>query len=169
MKKKYVLNSEQNKEECAQYIADLTNSINKKENGDITDSVLFDYCCLCLSIQYMVGQDHIEIRSIKNDYQERIRNKKRDGFLKGIIEKEYFKFRNQRNKNKDRFYITKCIEFEKCSVPYIFVITIGQEVTQENDYTSYLDSIGEKFYDVLTNKLNLVYNSNEEKDQSKGA
>ncbi|MDR5588534.1 hypothetical protein [Clostridium aquiflavi] len=117
----------------------------------------------------MFGQDHVEIKSIKSDYQERIRNKKRDGFLKGIIEKEFFKFRNQRNKNKDRFYITRCIEFEKGRIPYIFVIAIGQEVTHENDYTKYLDNIGEKFYDVLTNELNLVYNDIKEKNESKGA
>lgn len=169
LKENYAFNHDKYKEECAEYIADLTKRINRKENGDVTDSVLFDYCCLCLSIQYMFGQNHTEIKSIKKEYQEKIRSERRDGFLKGIIEKDYFKFRNQRNANKDRFYITKCIEFEKYSVPYIFVIAIGQEVTQESDYTSYLDDIGEKFYDVLTNKLNLVYNNSEGKEGSKGA
>lgn len=148
--------TQENKEICARYVGKLTTEINNAKSNKITETMINNYCFSVLTIQNMIGKEPIEINNIDKKLQERINKAKRNGFLRGIIEQDMYRFRNKRNANKDRIYITKCLDIKDC--PHIFVITLEAAVMEESNYSEYMNRIGTKFYEILTNDLSIVYN-----------
>lgn len=152
-----LLNPRDNIEEVSKYIKTLISRINnEKDTENITDDIITDYCCLVLTLQCVAGADNISIDNIDIEYQNRINSKKRNGFLRGIIEQDIYKFRNIRNEKKDRVYITKYLPI--MNTPHIFVITLDPVVVEYEKYSEKINAYGQIFTDILTSDLGIVYN-----------
>lgn len=157
LKKSYMDNpTNEMKNKWVKYSSKLTKEINEYSGKKITDNMISKYCYLVLSIQNIIGSEPVVIENIDQELQEKIAKAKRSGFLRGIIEQDLYKFKNNRNGKKNRIYITKYLYIE--NYPHIFVITLDETVNNRKDFSKYLDKVGEKFYDILTNELNIVYN-----------
>lgn len=157
LKKAYISNpTKENKSAWAEYVSKLTEKINKRKTLNVTDTMINNYCYILLSIQNMMGEDPVTLDNIDKELQAKINRTKRSGFLRGIIEQDLYKFKNNRNEKKDRIYITKYLYIENYS--HIFVITLDSAVSKKKNNAEYLDKVGEKFCDILTNDLNVVYN-----------
>lgn len=139
------------------YLNKITKRLKSKSDSEITDAIIFDYCCLTLSYQYFFGENNFEIKDIDKNFRERIDDTKRNGFLRGIIEKDFYKFTHSgRSRKNNRIYITKCLPIQ--NVPHIFAITMSQTVLTMNNYSEFINQVGEKFYEILKKDSDVVYN-----------
>jgi hypothetical protein len=138
------------------YIKKLNDRLQKVANGSISDSNLLDYCCFGMALRNLFV-DEAESFNIDNINENEIKKYKRNGFLEGIIEENFNVFEySGDNPDKKRLYITKILPIE--NKQHMFVISIDSNIKNLNDYFDKLNSISDKFYDILDKKLSLVYN-----------
>ena len=155
VKNNYLTNG--NTEMYAKYMKKLSKRLNEKEQNDITDTVIFDYCCLILSYQYYFEENPFTVNDISEQYKNKINDTKRNGFLRGLIVNDFYKFTHEgRSSKNSRIYITKCLSID--NVPHIVVITLNPSVIGRTDYSDFINQIGDKFYKVLTKDSNMIYN-----------
>lgn len=147
-----------NKQILNNYIKELTNRLRTKEANVITDTIINDYCFLVLATQLLFGDVQIEIKSLNKTFQERINNSKRTGFLRGMIEQNYYVFMHKESGIKyNRVYLTNV--FDVRDIPHMFVITFRPDILQKIGYSDYIEETGIKFYNVLKDELKIVYNN----------
>ncbi|MGE5630885.1 MAG: hypothetical protein ACM3TR_07285 [Caulobacteraceae bacterium] len=140
------------------YIKSLIEQLKKKEQTrHITEDAINKYVLLTLALQLDFDELSFKISELNPEFQDTLNRAKRTGFLRGIIESNYYKFCHLGDSMKGRrIYITKCFSLE--SKPHMFVIVLHPDVINREDYSDYIDYIGEKFYDILSKELNIVYN-----------
>ncbi|MEB8670574.1 hypothetical protein P4G73_27195 [Bacillus cereus] len=84
-------------------------------------------------------------------------NIKRTGFLRSVLEDDFYKFNHEGNSAKvDRIYITKCVPIE--NELFMFVISVNGKIIPKTDWNNSLDKIGKKFYEILNYDLKVVKN-----------
>lgn len=142
------------------YIKKLTDNLienSKEHNLKITDQIVNELSLLMLTMQNYLGQLSFKFESLDEDFIKKIDDYKRTGFLKGILNDNYCKFIHSGNSYKgQRVYVTKCLPIENRN--HMFVIVLNSEVIKREKLGDYLDDIGKKFYDFLSDKTKLVYN-----------
>lgn len=140
------------------YIEVLTKELQKKacNNKKITEDTLNKYSLLILAMQCYLGENSFKLNNINEAFIAKLNELKRTGFLRGLLHGKYYKFRKEGNSHKgQRIYITRCIDIE--SKKHMFVIIINPDGIREG-LGNYLEEIGEKFYQLLLNNTNLIYN-----------
>jgi hypothetical protein len=145
-------------EEFESYMGKLKKRLNDKfikHPYNVTEAVINDYTLLTLALQLDVGDYLFTIDSLDKDFQVRINKAKRNGFLRGIIENTFYKFTHIGDSNKgNRVYITRCLNIER--IPHMFVIVLQPEFLKNENYDDIANEIGEAFYSMLENDLDLV-------------
>lgn len=149
-----------NYDELEKYIKKLIDRLNnkfRKNPNNITDSIINDYSLLTLALQLDFNEVSFTIDELDTEFEKKINNAKRNGFLRGIIENTFYKFVHNGDSNKGkRIYITRCLDIE--NIPHMFVIVLQPSFQKNNYFDEVSNEIGETFYNMLENDLNLVYN-----------
>lgn len=144
-----------------EYIKKLVTKLQNKflkNPQKITEAIINDYCLLTLALQLDFDEVAFTIDGLNSDFQKRINKAKRNGFLRGVIEKNFYKFTHLGDSNKgNRVYITRCLDIE--SIPHMFVIILQSSFANNEYFDDIANEIGEAFYKMLENDLDLVYNN----------
>lgn len=142
------------------YISKLTKQFKKYDNKlpkDMNENDIAKYALLVLSLQLNFGVRDIQFNEINIKTQNYFLGAKRTGFLRSIIEDDYYSFQHEGNGHKgDRIYLTKCLSIE--NVPYMFVIILSPDIIKRKNSSDEISEIGKKFYEILLNDLEIVYN-----------
>lgn len=155
VKEKYLKN---NKQILNEYIKKLTDKLKHEYNKKITDTVINDYCFLILAYQLLLGDTQFEIKDLNMEFQDKINRTKRTGFLRGAIEQNYYTFIHYgENRKHNRIYLTNVISIR--NIPHMLVIVFKPEVMKKERYNDYIERVGEKFYNILSQELKVVYNN----------
>jgi hypothetical protein len=146
--------------EIEEYIAE-TSKYFKKFEGNLPNKPKEDdiakFALLILAFQLNFGSILLKIESIDEEVFDYFISIKRTGFLRSLLEDDFYKFQHEGNSVKaDRIYITKCLPIN--NEQYMFVITANGNNIDKADWNQSLDKVGNKFYDVLSNELKIVKN-----------
>lgn len=148
-------------EECMiKYIKNLTEQLNNKSNNKnrITEDSLNKYSLLTLATQHFLNDVGFKNENLEETFVSELNHVKRTGFLRGILYEKYFKFIHFGDSYKGkRIYITKCLPIE--NKKHMFVMIFSPEIIEMDGLGDYLDDLGEKFYKILSEKTQLVYNN----------
>ncbi|EJR29760.1 MULTISPECIES: hypothetical protein [Bacillus cereus group] len=143
------------------YIADVSKYFNKFENNlpklKPKEDDIAKFALLILAIQLNFGGTLIKLESMDDRVFDYFLNIKRTGFLRSVLEDDFYKFNHEGNSAKvDRIYITKCVPIE--NELFMFVISVNGKIIPKTDWNNSLDKIGKKFYEILNYDLKVVKN-----------
>lgn len=133
--------------------------LNKKPLNKLNENDSFVHELILLSIQHIT--EKIEINSIlEHDKEKKLIGMKRNGIIRGVLNKDFYYFRNLRdNKKKNRIYITRTILLN--NIPHVALISLDPNLLffqNDAELIDVLISKGEKFLKLLQKDVDIEYN-----------
>lgn len=140
--------------EMVKYFMKFNGNLSSK-NANERDIVKF--CLLILANQLYMGPNLTMLNDIDKNVFNYFTNSKRTGFLRAIIHDDYYKFEYEsKGEKNNRNYIVRPVYINNKA--HLFVITVNLNIAEKSTINSTLDSIAQKFYDILEKELKVIKN-----------
>lgn len=141
------------------YIKKLTQQLSKKAKNKDRNTVdsLNKYVLLTLTTQYFLDDVTFRNENLDTEFIKELNNQKRTGLFRGIIHNNYYKFIHTGESHKGkRVYVTRCLPIE--NKKHTFIIVFDPSISKKDGFGDYLNEIGDQFYNLLSDKTEVVYN-----------
>lgn len=145
-------------EHLLRFISDVKTHLRNKKIDKLTEEDSFHFELLQFAIEYMIEGPAVYDNIIEPSKLEKLSQLNRLGIIRGIINKDFYFFRNLHNNHKkDRIYMTRAIKFN--SKNYILLFSVNQSIKRNfDDYTLEVGQICDKFIEDLSNFVEIKYN-----------
>ncbi|MGL5903679.1 MAG: hypothetical protein ACRCZO_13435 [Cetobacterium sp.] len=116
--------------------------INKIDLYDCTNYNLLYFAFQ--KLLHLSNQNSIVSNLLPEDKEQKLKQFKRGGILRGILAKDYYYFNNIKDAKKNRIYVTKCIELHK--KPHVVLFS----------FHNHLNIPREQIYELATKYINEI-------------
>lgn len=134
--------------------------LNNKPLDKLNEKDSFLHELILLSIQHITENIDVDSILLEPSKEKKLVEMKRNGIVRGILNKDFYYFRNLRdNSKRNRIYITRTILLN--NIPHIALMSIEPSLLSFYDNYELIEVLvkkGEKFLNLLQKDVDIEYN-----------